>query len=158
MFIASSLLVFEEILRMSINTSMMTSSAAPAPGTSFARPEHRLNGSQTSFRQVLGQGGGEGASGITAEQRAVSTAEQLVAVALVQPLLAQMRESSNAAPPFAPTQAEKQIRALQDASVAQQIVHASRFPMVDRLARGMLDRAERQGGDRMEALAGSNNA
>jgi len=56
-----------------------------------------------------------------------------------------MRETSNAAPPFAPTQAEKQIRALQDASVAQQIVHASRFPVVDRLARGMLDRARQQG-------------
>lgn len=142
---------------MSINTSMLTSSAAPSASTSFARPAHRLSGSQTSFREVLGQGG-DGASGVTMEQKAVSTAEQLVAVALVQPLLAQMRESSNAAPPFAPTQAEKQIRALQDASVAQQIVHASRFPMVDRLARGMLDRAERLGGDRIEALAGSKNA
>lgn len=135
---------------MNINASMIPSAPARSDPSGFVRAEPRLIGAQGSFRQVLGQQNtdteGVDANGMTpVERKAVSTAEQLVAVALVQPLLAQMRETSNAAPPFAPTQAEKQIRALQDASVAQQIVHAARFPVVDRLARGMLDRARPQG-------------
>lgn len=143
---------------MSINTSMMAASAVPPTAPSLARPEHRLHGVQGTFRQVLGQGSGVSGSGASIEQKAISTAEQLVAVSLVQPLLSQMRETSRAAPPFAPTQAEKQIRALQDAGVAQQIVRSSRFPIVERLARGMLDRAERTGVSRIDARAGSNHS
>lgn len=102
---------------------------------------------------------GQGTHGTVAsvEENAVSTAEQLVAVSLVQPLLTQMRETSQGAPPV-PTQAEKQIRALQDAGVAQRIVQASRFPIVERLARGMLDRAERAGAVQVKVPSGSNHS
>lgn len=64
-------------------------------------------------------------------------AEAFVAVALVQPMLAAARESSWAAPPFAPTQGEKQFGALMDAHVAREVTRAARFPLVERLARQM---------------------
>jgi Rod binding domain-containing protein len=74
----------------------------------------------------------------TPEERARSAAEQLVATALVQPVLKQLRESNNAAPPFAPNQAERTFRGLFDAAIAQRMVHAQHWGLVDRLARGML--------------------
>lgn len=65
-------------------------------------------------------------------------AEQFVAIALVQPFLKQVRESSQAAPPFAPGPGEKQFRAMQDAAMSQRLVKAAHFPLVDRLARDLL--------------------
>lgn len=141
---------------MNINTRPMATLHAPDAAAPLSRADHRLNGAQRTFRQVLGQGTHGTVASV--EENAVSTAEQLVAVSLVQPLLTQMRETSQAAPPFAPTQAEKQIRALQDAGVAQRIVQASRFPIVERLARGMLDRAERAGAVQVKAPSGSNHS
>jgi len=73
------------------------------------------------------------------------TAEELVAITLVQPVLAQMRESSFAAEPFAPTDAEKRFGAQYDAAIARQIVRSGRFPLVDQLARQMRLRSESAG-------------
>lgn len=77
----------------------------------------------------------------TPEERARKAAEQIVAVALVQPILKQLRESSQAAPPFAPTQGEKQFQSLMDAQVAQQVVGSKRFALVDRIQELMLKRS-----------------
>lgn len=115
------------------------------PGDSLRRPAPALSSRQVSFSELLGRHSGSGDSGLTAEQRATAASEQLVSVALVQPLLAQLRATSHAAPPFAPTNGEKQMRALQDAEVARQITHAARFPLVERLARRMLDAASDAG-------------
>lgn len=76
------------------------------------------------------------------EEQATDAARQLVSITLVQPLLAQLRETSKAAPPFAPTSAERQFRAMSDAHLAQDIVKASNFPLVDVLARQMLAKLE----------------
>jgi Rod binding domain-containing protein len=98
---------------------------------------------QRSFASVLGREfAAPGAQGKSRQDQARSTAEQLVAVAFIQPLLKQMRESSTAPPPFAPTQAERQFGSLMDASLAQEIVRAQQFPLVDRLARHLLGRKE----------------
>lgn len=105
-----------------------------------------LSSRQVSFSELLGRQSGAGDTGLSPEQRATAGSEQLVAVALVQPLLAQLRATNNAAAPFAPTQAEKQMRALQDAEVARQIVHAGHFPLVDRMARRMLSLSRSAGG------------
>lgn len=72
------------------------------------------------------------------EARAREAAESLVAVTLVQPILAQLRESSDAPPPFAPTPAERQFGALQDAALARDIVRRAQFPLVEKVARGVL--------------------
>lgn len=103
----------------------------------------RLASSQSAFRDVLGRAAalGDASSRETPESRARSAAEQLVAITFVQPILAQVREAKDAAPPFAPTEAEKQFGALMDARVAQEIVGGARLPLVERLARDLLARS-----------------
>ncbi len=60
-------------------------------------------------------------------------AEDFVAMAFVEPLLAQLREGNNAAPPFAPGPGERQFGEIMDQVLSRQIVRASRFGLVDRL-------------------------
>lgn len=74
----------------------------------------------------------------TAEERAEEAARKLVATTLVEPILKEARENNRAAPPFAPTQAEKQFGSLLDHRLANEIVSASNFPIVERLARDVL--------------------
>lgn len=64
-------------------------------------------------------------------------AERFVSLTLVEPILKQMRQSSQAAPPFGPAPGEVQFRALLDAEVARQVVRAGDFPLVERLARDL---------------------
>ncbi|MEQ8317360.1 MAG: hypothetical protein RIE77_07215 [Phycisphaerales bacterium] len=68
-----------------------------------------------------------------AEGSARRAAEDFVAMAFVEPLLAQMRESTNAAPPFGPGSGEKQFGEIMDRVLSRQLVRASRFPLVDRI-------------------------
>jgi len=74
----------------------------------------------------------------TTEEQARKAAQEMVALSFVQPMLAEMRESEDAAGLFAPSPAEKQFRAMQDRLLAQEIVEASRFPLVDEMARKLL--------------------
>jgi len=108
------------------------SAAAPA--------DRMMTGEQRSFMDVMGQGGrsGPGLGPGAAESEARDAAEQLVAITFVQPVLQQLRDSNDAAPPFAPTQGERQFRALLDAELAREIASAAQFPLVDRLARDLL--------------------
>lgn len=86
-------------------------------------------------------------------------AEQLVSATFIAPVLSQVRESSMAAPPFAPTPGERQFGTLLDQRVADEIVRSSRLPIVDRLTRDFMARAglgAGQGpgaGQRLEVLA-----
>jgi Rod binding domain-containing protein len=112
----------------------------------------RVGGRQASFSELLGRETSASRL-LTREEKAQAAAEQFVSVAFVQPMLKQVRESSWAAAPFAPNSAEKQFRALQDASLAQQIVHSSKFPLVERVARDVLNATagEKEGGARFDA-------
>ena len=98
-------------------------------------PALGLRSDQRSFAEVLSIAD-RGPLAPSTDPREV--AETFVAVALVQPLLAEARKSSWAAEPFAPSDAEKQFGALMDAHVAREITRAARFPLVDRLAHDML--------------------
>lgn len=69
--------------------------------------------------------------------RAKRAAEEFVSMVFVEPILKQLRESNQAAPPFAPTNGEKQFRSMLDARFAHEITKAARFPLVDRLARDL---------------------
>ena len=80
-------------------------------------------------------------------------AEQLVSATFITPVLSQVRESSMAAPPFAPTQGEKQFGAMLDQRLADEIVKSSRLPMVDRLTREFSARAGLPAGQTLEVLA-----
>jgi len=77
-------------------------------------------------------------SGTTPEQKARAAAEEFVAAALVKPVLSRMREGSQAAAPFAPGPYEKQFGPLIDNEIAKRLVQASRFDVVDAVARNLL--------------------
>lgn len=101
---------------------------------------------QASFASVLSRAQTRpGAETKTPEQKAREAAEQLVATALVQPVLKQLRDTNNAAEPFKPNSAEKSFGQMMDAELSQRIVGARGWALVDRVAdmllkRGGLDR------------------
>lgn len=103
------------------------------------RPERigGLEGSQNDFGHVLTRALDAAES---PEAKARAAAEQFVSIALVQPLLTQLRETNHAAPPFAPSSAEKQFQGLFDAQVAQRITRAKRFPLVEAVAAQLTQR------------------
>lgn len=110
--------------------------------TTPIQPLFRAHAAPTAPLLPAGQRGGFGgalarAEGAASEEQAREAAEQLVSLVLVEPILAAVRESSQAAPPFAPTSGEKQFRAMLDAELAQEITRAARFPLVERLARDL---------------------
>lgn len=102
----------------------------------------RVIGRQEQFASILSRAaerwGTTGAAPPAPASR--RAAQELVAVALVQPLLAQLRDADAAAEPFAMTPAQRQFRALLDASVALEIVRAARWPLVDRVAEQLAGR------------------
>ncbi len=93
--------------------------------------------SQTDFVALLGRSVDRGRS---EEEAARDAAEQFVSIGLVQPLLAQLRSTNQAAPPFAPSNSEKQFQSLMDANIARQITHAEHFPLVDAIAGVLIKR------------------
>lgn len=68
-----------------------------------------------------------------AEASARRAAEDFTSIAFVEPLLKQLRESNDAATPFAPGPGERQFGDILDQIMARQLTRASRFPLVDRL-------------------------
>ncbi len=72
------------------------------------------------------------------EGKARKTAEDLVSVAMIEPTLKILRESNNAPAPFGPGDMEKAFAPMLDEAISQQIVRASGFGIVDRLASDLL--------------------
>lgn len=72
------------------------------------------------------------------EGKARKAAEDLVSTALIEPTLKLLRESNDAAAPFAPGEAEKAFGPLLDQAIAERVVKASGFGIVDRLASDLL--------------------
>jgi Rod binding domain-containing protein len=91
---------------------------------------------QQTFEAALGQARDLRASAASPRE----AAEQLVAVAFVQPLLKMVRDANRSAPPFAPTPGEKMFGQISDVALSQGLVRASRFPLVDRLERDLQGR------------------
>ncbi|MCB9844893.1 MAG: hypothetical protein H6811_02750 [Phycisphaeraceae bacterium] len=77
---------------------------------------------------------------LTPEQTARRQAEQLVAITFVQPILRETREANATPPPFGPSQAERQLGPIFDAQIADRLVRASNFPIVDRIASDLMRR------------------
>lgn len=73
--------------------------------------------------------GGAGSAG--GASRAREAAEGFVAQALVLPVLRQLRSSNQASAPFAPGAYERQFAGLLDQDIAQRIVRARGFGLVD---------------------------
>ncbi len=89
---------------------------------------------QESFERILGRRPKE-KDGPAAVRQA---AEDFVSMALVQPVLKQLRETNNAAAPFAPGAAEKKFGGLLDAEFAARLVRSTRFGIVDAVAAQMV--------------------
>lgn len=119
-------------------TANLNLAAAPArPDRGPARSGELLAG-QRSFGEVLSKAGGPGGPR-SDEAEAWDAARDFVAMAFVQPVLKQLRETNHAAAPFAPGKGEQQFRALMDAEIARKVVRASDWPLVDRLAHRLLE-------------------
>lgn len=118
-----------------VSLSPATPAASPWPGSPLFGS--RLADRQDSFAAILARADA-GRADRNPERAARDAAEQFVSVTLVQPILAQLRSSNSAAPPFAPSRGERQFQAMMDAHIAQNVVRAAQFPLVDRLARQML--------------------
>lgn len=117
----------------------MTGVGLQAGGAAGAAPRSdsaRLT-SQGAFLVALGRASRTPPSA-DPEERAMGAARQFVSQALVEPVLRQIRSTDDSAPPFAPGPGEKQFRALLDAETAQRIVMATRFPLVEQVARKSL--------------------
>ncbi|TVQ59737.1 MAG: hypothetical protein EA379_10070 [Phycisphaerales bacterium] len=74
-------------------------------------------------------------------EMARDAAEEFVAMAMIQPVLAQLRETNAAASPFAPGDAERRFGFLLDGEYARRIAKAQDFPLVDAVARDLLRHA-----------------
>jgi len=70
-----------------------------------------------------------------APQSSRQAAEEFVAMALVQPILAQLRETNEAAEPFAPSDVEKRFGPMLDAEIAHRMVRSAGWGLVDAVER-----------------------
>lgn len=128
----------------SIDLPTRTQQLADAPEFAFTRPYRPGSLDAGAFSELLGKTrAGAGAPPEGEADKAREAAEQLVATALVEPVLKKLRESTLAAPPFVPTQGERQFQGIADAATAQRIVRAGHFPLVDRIAELTLQRGRR---------------
>lgn len=125
---------------------LRASEQGPAPcapqRSAGPRLESGLLSRQRAFADALGKRIDAVGEAPSAEEKARKAAEDFVAATLVQPLLKQLRDTNQAAAPFAPGPAEKQFRGLADAQIAARIVRASSFPLVGRLASDLLRHAK----------------
>ncbi|MBL0870899.1 MAG: rod-binding protein [Phycisphaerales bacterium] len=125
-----------------INTAGLSGGALPLEAKASTRMTS-LTERQEAFAGVLSRARDAGKSD---QQRAREAAEDFVAVAFVQPVLKQLRESDRSAAPFNQGPAEKQFRSMMDAAMAKQMVRASNFPLVERVAEQTLKTARQRGG------------
>jgi hypothetical protein len=122
--------------------AMPAQTQAPAPSFRDGPLSQELSERQASFAAALGrQLTAANPAAQTPEAKARDGAEQFVTETFVLPLLKQLRESDHTPPPFGPSEGEKQFRALGDVELARRIVHAAKFPLVDRVARDLLKRS-----------------
>lgn len=106
----------------------MINPPATLSATTLEPPQHLTTSSDVAFADVM-----RTAQHSASQDDVRQAAEDLVANAFIAPILRQVRETSDAAPPFQQTPAEKQFGQMLDAETARQIVHKSRLPIVDRL-------------------------
>jgi len=118
---------------------MIDLSSQDRAGSSFGRTLDSLRDSQRSFMAATGRVQYDHSA--DEEVNARRSAEQFVAGTLILPMLKQLRDSATAAPPpFGPSEGEKKFHALADAKLADSIVSAKGFPLVDRLTDTLLRR------------------
>lgn len=135
----------------------MGATGAGAPGGLARVSRDRVGDERDSFASVMGRVSATtdprtNTSGEKDEAR--ESAEELVAIALVQPILSQMRSSNQAAEPFKPNEAERTFGSMMDAILARRLVHSSNWGLVDTMAQRLRrDGVAPQVGIRVERTA-----
>ncbi len=114
--------------------------AKPATSQYDARSGVPNAQNQLDFTEILGKRTASKTGKLDAD-KIRETAETFVAVALVQPVLKQLRSTNHAEAPFGPNKAEQQFQSLMDAQLARRMVHKSNWPLVDKVAQNMLKKA-----------------
>ncbi len=100
----------------------------------FDRPPAVDDHGARPFAQLLQQATGRQ----TRREMAREAATQLVAAALIMPVLESLRDSPMLRPPFAPGVAEKRFAPLLDQQIADRIAGASNFSLVDQIVDRLL--------------------
>lgn len=129
-------------MRFDGNMNLGIDSAALRRGEVASSRAADLSGARRAvWGEVLNRPVAAGAGGATeadpdveSARRARKAAEDFVSIAFVQPILKEFRASNRAAAPFAPGPAERSFGALLDQMMAGDVVRASNFGLVDRLA------------------------
>lgn len=117
--------------------------------------EQARTAAQEDFASILSEsvaarGGGlasKPTSELTQSERDTQSkqaAQDFVAVAFIQPILKQLRNSSiggELAPPLGPGPGEKQFRSLADTQVARQLVRSTNWPLIDMLTKNLRAKA-----------------
>lgn len=135
---------------MRIETTMPVTLAARLSAGPTASESAMLE-RQTLFLKAMARAdtamGVEANAGADAKDRAGEqnreareAAEELVARSLVQPLLARMRESRDAAPPFGPGEFDKTFGGLMDAEMANRLTRAGNWALIDRVTESLAAR------------------
>lgn len=120
-----------------VTTPALPKAGAPT-GETVRRALSGMGGVRTrSFVESLQNAESETDPAKRAEKESRAVAQEFVAVALVQPLLEQLRSSNNAWGPFKPGAHEERFGAMLDAEYASRISKASGYGLVDRLARDL---------------------
>lgn len=109
----------------------MTSTPSASRGHSVA--------AQADFARTLGRSIVDAKT--SPKEQARDAAEQFVASVFVQPVLQQLRESSEAAPPFEPSQGERMFQSMLDQTIARNIVRSTNWPLVERITSDLLARS-----------------
>lgn len=108
---------------------MTTVEATRAPGVA--------GGFSRALARVAGETGRELDAGDRPSEEGRRAAEQLLSTAFIMPVLRQVREMNNAPAPWGPTEAEKQFGPLLDQRMADDLVRAGNWKIVERLARDL---------------------
>ena len=99
-----------------------------------------------SFERVLRDAGAAKEAGKVEE-----VARKLVSLAFIEPVLAKLRETNQAAGPFAPGDAERRFGPLFDQHLADRITSSANFPLVDSLREHLLARSAPSAGLKEDA-------
>lgn len=107
----------------------------------------RLQG-QRSFEKALGKAQGQNVHKKESKlDEARAAAEELVARALVQPILSKMRESRDTAEPFGTTEVERAFGSISDAQFADRLTKGGNWSLVDAVAQRIMNVGKPNAGD-----------
>lgn len=127
--------------------STPTASAGSDALDTIARRDIERGDAQRDFAAILNRAQQGSARTAAQANDPRAAAENFVSIALVQPVLKQLRSSNGAAAPFAPNATERAFRGMMDGQLAQRLVRSGNWSLVDRVEQSLRDRAAGNTGD-----------